>query len=540
MLRLPFRTRGPTGLRPRRLVALTLIASLLAGAVALAAAGVWLWGSPDLWGAIGLQPRGPGPGGIDPNAPIDPSRQYHLVVWDYRLPFTSAGGAGFARASEWAIRRFEARHPNVTVDLHLLDPAEGPARLAEALAAGYPPDVFCSLYGPPATGSPLQVPVGLYLDYDTWSRYHPVAWQAVKVDGTVWAWPRWLMLWPWLGNRKLLEQAGVDVGQVARVGWTREEFARAAAALASPEDRWDRTPALAAPSPAVVLRDLLFPGHLAAQEPVQPDSFWLGAEVGSVALWLSELRDAGALRKGGEGDNRGVVDSFVHGRSAVLVNPSPWATMFILEPVARPKPWEFSLPSRERPPMVLLPPPHSVGEPSFVWVSVSPVLVFRQARYRGDGNTRLAVELAREISDGARPHLRDQFLCVPPTWSEIASWKLRCARFGEDGAFAVRAFDQLAALPEDRLALSLLTLTYGPWAPRGSAPARPGGPAPGETGAGKVPAGRPRAGAVFTGGSYLGPFLQETVAPAVLEFWNGDASPGDLVNDFAAGVLEGQ
>ncbi|RJQ05579.1 MAG: extracellular solute-binding protein [Bacillota bacterium] len=522
------RRPGPRG---RRRPVLILVA---AGVVAAGIAAAVVFSDFTETGLSGLDftwPWSRKPEALDPKAPIDPARQYHLSVWDYELPFRSPGGAPFSDAARRAIERFERRYPNVKVDLTVLDPADGQAKLAEALQAGYPPDVYCSPFGPGAVGSDYQVPVGLYLDYDIWAGYDPVAWQTVKVEGTVWSYPRWLMLWPWLGNRELLAAAGVDTARVAAEGWTRDEFAAAIVALAG-TGRQAR-PSVAATSPAVVLRDLLLPGHLAGETPQPADLYWLGAEPGAVALWLSELRDAGALAEDGRGTNPGVIDSFVHGRTSILVAPSPWATMFILEPVRRPPAWEFSLPPRDRPAMVLLPPPHAADQPSAVWVSAATVSVFRQARYKGDDHTRLAAELARELSVGTRPWLRDQPLCIPAAYSEQVSWRLRVGRYGQAGEFATGSLHRLAELPKDRLSLALSALTYGPRPPIPSDQ-----PEPGDAGTGLEVRGKEPAGPRLTWG-YLGPFLAETVAPAAADFWAGRTGPGDLVSELTEGILTG-
>jgi ABC-type glycerol-3-phosphate transport system substrate-binding protein len=94
--------------------------------------------------------------------------------------------------------------------------------------------VYCSLYGPPVVGSALQVPISAYLDDDAWRRVNPVAWQMVKVNETVWAQPRFMMLWPWLGNKDLLSKLGVDPHRLAAEGWDRNEFSRLATEAASP------------------------------------------------------------------------------------------------------------------------------------------------------------------------------------------------------------------------------------------------------------------------------------------------------------------
>ncbi len=502
-----------------RLVAILLFGLVFAAAASLTAA-LWLGLEPgDLLAGLGL--RKPPPEGVDPRAPIDPARRYHLVVWDYRLPLRSPSGAPFDEATRAAIRRFEARYPNVTVDLVLLDPATGPARMAQALTAGYPPDVYCSPYGPPALGSALQVPIGLYLDYETWARYHPVAWQAVKVHGTVWAWPRWMMFWPWLANADLLEQAGLDPARVATEGWTRDEFAAAAAALSDAENRWEAAPALAAPVPAVVLRDLVFLAHLSGETPAPPADFWSGPAVADAAAWLTALERAGALMVDPSTHNPGILDSFAHGRTAVLVNPSPWATGFLRELVPRPDPWQFAVPSRDhRPPMILVTPPHEAGQLPVTWVSAACVTVFRQARYRGDDNTRLAVELAREISVGARVWLRNEVLVAPASFDELASWRVRLADLGPATDLALKVLDRLAELPPDRLSLALSAVSYGPLVPRA-----------GEQGLAAEGRATVLGGAPFRPRGYLGPALQDVLAPIAARLWEGDIGPAELVNE---------
>jgi len=468
---------------------------------------------------------GPEPAGINPQAPIDPARQYHLVVWDYRLPFTSLGGAPYSEGSREVIDDFERRHPNVTVDLHLVDPADGPAKLAEALAAGYPPDVYCSPYGPPAVGSELQIPLGLYLDYETWSRFDPVAWQAVKVDDTIWALPRWLMLWPWLGNRDLLGQAGVDVERVSRDGWTRDEFAAAAARLAASAGRGSGLVFLDSIAPAATFRDLLLATPAGPTAPAAQD-YWLGPEPGLVAEWLEELRNAGGL-----GSGSGAIDAFLHGKVAVLASPSPWAVTFLMELVERPTPSQFSLPRRETPPpMVLLPPPSGPGQSSAAWISAATVAVFRQARYRGDDNTRLAAELALELTEGLRPWLRSEVLCVPATASEQASWRLRGETFGEVGAFALESFERFQTWPKDRLSQALTALNYGgrPILVGRGAESGPGAGSAGSDG-----------GVASSARGYLGPFLEEAVAPAAARFWRGEATAAEMVTEITQALWRG-
>jgi len=513
------RPAEPDG-HPRRPIRRALLAGLVALVLVAAAAGTWL-----------VLNSGSKKAGLDPQAAIDPDRGYHLVVWDYRLPYSSPSGAPFSESSAEAIRRFERRYPNVTVDLHLLDPSAGPTDLAAALTAGYPPDVYCSPFGPPATGSDLQIPIGLYLDYETWAEYHPVAWQTVKTGGTVWSWPRYLLLWPWLGNVDLLSLAGVDPAAISTGGWTREQFALAASGLAAAGGA-GRSAFLATNSPAVVVRDLLFSAGLAGDAVDAEDSagadpdaagFWRGPKPGEVLRWLSRLDQAKTLQPASP--NATVIDSFVRGRSAVLAGPSPWATLFLLEPVERPAAWQFTLPDRDdRPAMVLLPPPHGSGEPSVAWVSAATVTVFRQARYRGDDNTRLAVELARELTVGTRPWLRDQYLCVPAAYGELASWRVRCERSGPVGLFAVRAFDQLARLPGGRLSSVLTTLDYGPYVPEL-------GPSQG-TEAGAAPRKPSPAGLLQPG--YLGPFLRDVVAPSAARLWSGEISPEDMAAELGA------
>ena len=212
----------------------------------------------------------------------------------------------------------------------------------------------------------------------------------------------------------------------------------------------------------------------------------------------------------------------------MLAGPPPWATTFLLEVVRREDPWQYTVPSRAgRPGMVLAPPPRGQDQPAATWVSAAPVMVFRQARYRGDDNTRLAMELAREISLGARPWLRDEVLCAPASLSEMASWELRLPEYGPAGLFTLTALERLAALPPGRLSLALTAINYGPWAPT-----------PGLSGRFEEYPGL-QSRADFTERAYLGPFLQHQVEAAVTSFWMGDIPAEELGAEIGGGFPQG-
>jgi hypothetical protein len=158
---------------------------------------------------------------VKPNVAVDPSRRYQITLWDYDWPLA---GDNYRKYLQTQIAAFNQRYPNITVKLRLLDLLTGPAQLAAALRRGAPPDVYCSALTTPGFDFKYQVPVGPYLAPRVRKeRYFPGIARLTELNGVQCYFPRWVRPELWVGNRRLLERAGLAIARIQAEGWNWED-----------------------------------------------------------------------------------------------------------------------------------------------------------------------------------------------------------------------------------------------------------------------------------------------------------------------------
>jgi multiple sugar transport system substrate-binding protein len=164
------------------------------------------------------------------------SKHYRIEHWDYPEGPLDAVETNIRET----IARFQQEHPNVTIELTMLNFTDGPAKFETALASGTPPDVYH--FG----GSSRDVQTGLLVDltpfYTRQDRedIYPEVLDFVEYQGKYWRWPTYTTIWCMNANRKLVEEAGVDWRAVQRDGWTTDEFVEAMR-RATTSQRWGYT-----------------------------------------------------------------------------------------------------------------------------------------------------------------------------------------------------------------------------------------------------------------------------------------------------------
>jgi len=154
---------------------------------------------------------------INPTAKINPEKQYRLRLWDYRLPLDS--GDGYTRYLRKAVRDFQQKFPNIRVEIKFLDLLNGEKELRQALVRNEAPDVYASFYSVPDFYYLRQIPVGPFLTKEEKERFHQRAAALYSVDGVLCSFPRWTSVNVWVGNRKWLENADLNIEKLQRYGW---------------------------------------------------------------------------------------------------------------------------------------------------------------------------------------------------------------------------------------------------------------------------------------------------------------------------------
>lgn len=381
---------------PRRLL---LVMILLTGAGVLSALLPWPWQKPPGH----LRP-------VDPSAPIDPRKTYHLTLWETAWPALP----GSVPYGAWLARRladFRQAHPNVEVDVTWLPPGEMATRLQGATLAGASPDVAGA--GPEALAlyDPLlQVPASLYMAPDERAAYPRSVLAGVREardsqagqeaggregrGGTLWAWPRWLALRTWL------------------------------VAPATPAESSGRAGArnralLVADPPYRVLADLMAAAGQPALLSAGGQPLWDREVLSRNLAWLAAMKKQGRLA-GRVHDPLGF-ESLLSGRAGAVAGASPWAAANLLARARQGRLAWQGTPALAMPPAVL-------GKAPLVPAEVGAYLVFRQRPYRGDDRTRAAAELARHLSRAGLPWSHPEGPLVaaaprpePPTYAGFAA-----------------------------------------------------------------------------------------------------------------------
>jgi hypothetical protein len=240
---------------------------------------------------------------IKPNVRVDPSHKYRITLWDYDWPLEKGN---YRQYLQKQIAAFNRSYPNITVKMRLLDLLTGPAELANALRQGKPPDVYCSNFVTPGFDFKYQVPVGPFLKPQIWQeRYFPAMVRMVEINGVQCWFPRWARPGLWVGNRQLLENAGLEIANVQVRGWS-----------------WEDVLGLRARLPQ---KNHLMVGNLLPEAVLQTIGSQPGLTDATSAAWelLQKIHDAKGVPTDG---NLRMLEYFCSGQAALLagVNPVIW------------------------------------------------------------------------------------------------------------------------------------------------------------------------------------------------------------------------
>lgn len=152
-------------------------------------------------------------------AQINPQKTYYLKCWDYQWPGVD-GESWYQQYITSVIKDFEKENPNIKVDLCLLDFQSGPQVFSKALASGEAPDVYCSAYNIPEFNYEWQIPVGVFLKPQEVNVYYHGLTKLLSLEKHQLTLPRWTAPGIWIGNRTLMEKAGLNVERIQKQGWS--------------------------------------------------------------------------------------------------------------------------------------------------------------------------------------------------------------------------------------------------------------------------------------------------------------------------------
>lgn len=160
---------------------------------------------------------------INYRAKINSKKTYHLKLWDYKWP-GAEDDTWYQPIIERVIKDFEKENPNIRVELSLLDFKEGPKEFSKALASGAAPDVYCSAYDIPEFNYQWQIPAGIFLKPQELNEYYPKLRKLLTLENYLLTLPRWSVPGVWIGNRALMEKAGLSVEKIQKQGWSWQDL----------------------------------------------------------------------------------------------------------------------------------------------------------------------------------------------------------------------------------------------------------------------------------------------------------------------------
>lgn len=123
---------------------------------------------------------------------------------------------------------FESKNKNITLEVEELSWQEGMKKFDTAINAGSPPDLMFVTPSAKYIQTGLSVPVEDYIDKEALKDYFPSGLEYMKVDNKLYGLPLYMKLHTIGGNKKLLEEAGIDWKKIQKEGWTWDEFKQVA------------------------------------------------------------------------------------------------------------------------------------------------------------------------------------------------------------------------------------------------------------------------------------------------------------------------
>jgi len=344
---------------------------------------------------------------------LDPQKQYLLELWDYDWSL-ALNGQNYQDYLEGLIAEFQSHYPNIKVKLRLIDPITAPNLLEEALKRNEAPDVYCSSFTIPPFDYRQQIPVGPYLTPEELRLYHPKLLQSVAVGEIVGSFPRWILPNYWVGNRKLLEAAGLSIEKIQNEGWEWEDFLQINAKLGS--------------------ENYLFGGYLGSRGLLnyiltEMNAWQSGDLADSTGIqFIRGRRNSDFIRTAGDELVEDQVEvlvtrleqlkatkfskyydshmlgDFLTGKTAVLAGIRPFLYNFIKQELSnRNQNWS----------PVLLPAPKIVNDRERQLVEHGAVSVYRNRKTKGDDHLLAAVKLGQFISSYRNNSLIEQLSFIP-------------------------------------------------------------------------------------------------------------------------------
>lgn len=378
---------------------------------------------------------------LDPQARIDPDRNYVLEVWveiPSDPPRPPVLDDPFWRA---LTEDFQSRYSHVRIEWKALSFRLLPEEMKKATRQGKPPDVLIYRTEWPRLWSNLQLPLDNFLSSKTREQYFTVALAAASIGDKIMAWPSQIHPRVGAANRAWLSEAGFQlpdlVERLSRSGEGRE-------------DEWemllDRLKKVRNLRQAPVAYqggtgELLYYALLADSGGILDESGRLLITAGRIKAIISarmQWEERGLI----EGINGHLLTDFFTGKRAVIAPVGEWIWSLV-EKARRRGYYAFSSPSD----IVLLPLPLAGEGATWLPARMVQVAVFRHRKFRGPAQARLAMELAEMLSKRLGLQLSVRGWGLPASRALLACWRADCGLLPQQAENLIQLAEEATGIP---------------------------------------------------------------------------------------------
>lgn len=354
---------------------------------------------------------------VDPLAKINPNRQYDIVVWEHDIFIPGISPEARRMALEAAAAELSNLYPNITVQIDLISATDAGDRLLEALEAGVGPDVMGLTSGGILLDPLRQVPITPYMTDEGLADLVPSVAQAVRKDGHLWAWPRWVTLSVWLGHA---DRLGAISGLPALNRSTVSAHA----------DEWKRAVGNRPPVAYNALDVDFFTGIMVAStgQSLLSDSGelqWSEDDIKAGAQLVYQLVNEGLIGKDLESIARNRLSAFWTGGASIIAPVGPAILHHALSRLGElTHDPDSDAPLAGKSQLAIMSPPLFTDQLHGITGSVASYAVFLREQHAGDDHTLAAMLVAQHLSRRAGYWEAANLLAVPAYASSLAQWEL--------------------------------------------------------------------------------------------------------------------
>ncbi len=340
---------------------------------------------------------------INPEVKIDSNKDYTITYWDY--PLFIGQNSNYNKFLTQTISEFNKFYPNIKINYKLLSFKEGEEKLKKSLKTGNPPDIYNNINNAQIYDKELQIPINLLFKATDKEEYSKLAIKTLTFNDKLWGIPQWLLPQVWVGNRKLLQQTGLDLITLRKKGWSKEEFSQISQQL-----KEDKKYIIFNPYNSDLFYQLLIANGRSELITETGQLLLTSKDLTAAFSFLEELRSNKVFPNKIAQMNKKILPYYWQKRAAIIAPVNFWLLNNIYQRDIKRKNIELSL----------LPIPGGEKNP----VKITSLVLFKQEDYKGDDHTKAAYQFAQFINHQKNLSITRKLRVLPAYLPLQATWKL--------------------------------------------------------------------------------------------------------------------